>query len=352
MSMKALSALGYDRFSRYLENVARANELSETLDPMSLVARNFNVTPSLQQVLADKLTEDTSWLGNINIALVDEMKGEKLGLGLDGKIVSSRTDTNLADRATKSVWYLDSNLYETRDTHFDTNLTYHQIDFWAKFPDFEARIARHLLEAQRADRIKIGFNGTSHAANTNRDLNPLGQDVNIGWLERMRISAPENVLDNGADPAKVTFGSHATADFKTLDALVVSAVNEMISPWHRQRTDLVVLVSNDLLEDKYFDQYNIIQPPSEQLAAQAIDLQRRIGRHQAKVVPWFPAGAVFVTFEKNLSIYEQSGSRRRSIKDEAKRSRFENYESFNEDYVVEDYDAAVLIEKIEEKNAA
>jgi P2 family phage major capsid protein len=350
--MKALSTLGYDRFSRYLENVARANQLSETADPIMLMSRNFTVEPSLQQVLVDKQTEDTSWLGNVNIALVDEMKGEKLGLGLDGKVVSSRTDTKVADRQPKSVWYLDSNLYETRDTHFDTYLTYAQIDHWAKFPDFEARIGKHLVEAQRADRIKIGFNGRAHSPNTDRVANPLGQDVNVGWLERMRISAPENVLDSGKNATKIVFGDHASADFKTIDAMVISGVNAMIAPWHRQRTDLVVLISNDLLEDKYFDLYNIAQPPSEKLATQALDLQRRIGRYPAKVVPWFPAGTILVTFEKNLSIYEQTGSRRRSIKDEAKRSRFENYESFNEDYVVEDYDAALLIEKIEEFSPA
>lgn len=352
MTMQSLSPLGYERFSRYLEKVFAANELGDVIDPIARAARTFTVEPSIQQILIDKQSEDTSWLGNVNIALVDEMKGEKLGLGLDGKVVSSRTDTNAGDRQPKSLWALTSNEYETRDTHFDTYLTYKQIDYWAKFSDFEARIGRHLIEAQRADRIKIGFNGRAHVPNTDRLANPLGEDVNVGWLERMRLSAPEQVLDSGADANKITFGTHATADFKTVDALVISAVNELIPSWHRQRTDLVALVSNSLLEDKYYDLYNVAQPPSEKLATQALDLQRRIGRHPAKVPPWFPAGSILVTFEANLSIYEQSGSRRRSIKDEAKRSRFENYESFNEDYVVEDYEAAVLIEKIEEKNAA
>jgi P2 family phage major capsid protein len=349
--MKALSNLGIDRLSAYLERVAEINQLATGRDAFSTAARTFVVEPSVQQVLIDKLGEDTSFLGLVNIELVDELKGEKLHLGLDGRIVSSRTDVLANPRVPKSIWSLDDDKYECRDTHFDTFLTYAQIDKWAKFADFELRIGKHLLEAQRADRIKIGFNGKSHAAATDRVVNPLGQDVNIGWLERMRLNAPERVMDSGADPNKVTFGSHATADYKTLDALVISAVSELIEPWHQQRTDMVVLVSRDLLEDKYFDQYNIIQPASEILATQVIDLQRRLGRYPAKVVPWFPAGTIAVTFLKNLSIYEQTGSRRRKFDDNAARSRYDNFESFNEDYVIEDYEAMCVVEKIEEKNA-
>jgi P2 family phage major capsid protein len=348
--MKALSNQGFDRFSAYLENVADMNNLPGAADPFAATQRNFVVEPSVQQVLVDKITEDTSILGGVNIRLIPEMIGDKLGLGLDGKIVSSRTDVNANPRATKSLWALDDDKYQCRDTHFDTHIKYSDIDYWAKFPDFETRISAMLIEAQRADRIKIGFNGLAHNANTDRALAPLGQDVNVGWLERLRLNAPQNVVDSGADPLKVTFGSHATADFKNIDALVVNAVNSLIQPWYRNRNDLVVLVSNDLLEDKYFDIYNVAQPASEQLATQSIDLQRRLGRHQAQVAPWFPNGTIAVTFLKNLSIYEQEGSRRRKIDDNAARSRFDNFESFNEDYVIEDYDAMCMVEKIEEKN--
>lgn len=349
--MKALSTLGYDRFSRYLERVAELNELPESVDPITSAARTFAVAPSIQQVLVDKMTENTGFLSGVGIFIVPEIKGEKLGLGLDGKIVSSRTDVLAAARAPKSLWSLDSTMYECRDTHFDTYLTYAQIDMWAKFPDFELRISKQLIEAQKADRIKIGFNGIAHAPNTNRALNPLGQDVNVGWLERLRLNAPQNVIDSGGVANEVSFGSHPAADFKTLDALVISAVNELVAPWHVNRTDLVVLVSRDLLEDKYFDLYNIAAPATEQLATQVLDLQRRIGRYPAKVVPWFPAGTIAVTFIANLSIYEQQGSRRRKMDDNAARSRFDNFESFNEDYVIEDYDAMCLVENIVEKNA-
>jgi P2 family phage major capsid protein len=351
--MKALSRQGRDRLSQYFDRIEEANHLSTG---QVATGQAFSVEPTIQQRLIDKQTESTDLLSAINIELVDEIKGEKLGLSLDGRVISSRTNVANADRQTKSVWLLDDDQYECRDTHFDTHLTYAQIDRWAKFPDFEARISKHLVEAQRADRIKIGMNGIAHATTTDRSANPLGQDVNIGWLERQRINNSARVLDSGAVSTEVSFGTRKNAqgtrvtDFANLDALVIALANEMLDSWHVNRTDLVALVGRDLLGDKYFGLYNQVQPPSEILATRAIDLTHQIGRYPAKIVPWMPNGTVIVTYLKNLSIYEQSGSRRRKFEDKSSRSRYDTFESFNEDYVIEDYGAMAMAEKIVELN--
>ena len=54
-----------------------------------------------------------------------------------------------------------------------------------------------------------------------------------------------------------------------------------------------------------------------------------------------------ITRLDNLSIYWQEGTRRRTIVDNAKRDRIENYESSNEAYVVEDHGAMAVVENIE-----
>jgi len=63
-------------------------------------------------------------------------------------------------------------------------------------------------------------------------------------------------------------------------------------------------------------------------------------------VPYFPANAMMITRTDNLSIYWQEGTQRRHIEEVPKRDRIENYESANEDYVVEDYAAGCVIENI------
>ncbi|MGJ0639192.1 P2 family phage major capsid protein, partial [Xenorhabdus bovienii] len=57
--------------------------------------------------------------------------------------------------------------------------------------------------------------------------------------------------------------------------------------------------------------------------------------------------ALLISRLDNLSVYYQEGTRRRSVLDNPKRDRIENYESVNEAYVVEDYRGVALIENIE-----
>ncbi len=98
------------------------------------------------------------------------------------------------------------------------------------------------------------------------------------------------------------------------------------------------------------DKYSL--PPSEQLAADLVISQKRIGGLQGMDVPYFPDNAIMVTSLTNLSIYWQNGARRRYVTENPKRNRIENYESTNEAYVVEDFGAGCLIENIELSPAA
>lgn len=308
-------------------------------------AESFAVEPSVQQTLESKIQESSEFLGRINMVGVDELKGEKLGLGVSGPI-AGRTDVSANDRSPRDLTDLAANGYECVSTEFDTFLPWAKLDAWAKFPDFQTRVRNAIVRQQALDRIMIGFNGTSAAAATDRGTNPLLQDVNIGWLEKYRTDAPARVLSEvAAASGEVTVGE--TGDYTNLDALVFDAVNEMVEPWYRESTDLVAIMGRQLLADKYFP---LIQShagtPTE---AQALDMlvsQKRVGGLQAVRAPFVPDGMVFITSLENLSLYWQQGSRRRYIKDKPERKRVENYESSNDAYVVEDYGFGCLVENI------
>ena len=47
------------------------------------------------------------------------------------------------------------------------------------------------------DLIRIGWNGTSAASVTDRTAHPNLEDVNIGWLQKLRTEAPAQVMDAG-----------------------------------------------------------------------------------------------------------------------------------------------------------
>ncbi|TBU70997.1 phage major capsid protein, P2 family [Phytopseudomonas daroniae] len=324
-------------FNAYLQQLAQLHGVPD-------VTTKFTAAPSVAQTLESRIQESSAFLGSINIYGVGEQSGEKIGLGIDG-VIAGTTDTTVQDRVPHDPSSLDARGYFCTQTNFDTTLRYQKMDQWAKFPDFQARIRDAIIKAMALNRIMIGWNGTSRAATSNKAANPLLQDVNVGWLQKMRLENQARVLKEIVDDSgKIEIG--AGKDFNNIDALVYSMVNELIEPWYQEDNELVVICGRQLLADKYFPIVNKDQPPTEALAADIVISQKRIGNLPAVRVPHFPANGLLVTRLDNLSIYWQEGTRRRTVVDNAKRDRIENYESVNEAYVVEDLGCAAMAENI------
>ncbi|MFX2243211.1 phage major capsid protein, P2 family [Acinetobacter baumannii] len=314
------------------------------LNGVEKVSQKFNVTPTVQQKLEDKIQESSEFLKKINIFLVTEQSGSAVGLGIS-RPIASRTNTDATERQATDPSSMDERFYFCRKTDFDTAIKYQKLDQWAKFKDFYARFRGAIVKRQALDRIMIGFNGISIASNTDINANPLLQDVNKGWLQKMREENPSRVMKSGATQNKITIGK--TGDYKNLDALVMNIVDEMIDDVHQGNPDLVVMCNRKTVSDKYFPLVNKDQENTEKLAADIIISQKRMGGLATYSVPFFPEGIILVTTFDNLSIYVQEGARRRTVIDNPKRDQIENYESSNEDYYIEDLGLACMAENIE-----
>ncbi|MFX1735388.1 phage major capsid protein, P2 family [Paraburkholderia sp. A1RI_3L] len=323
-------------FTAYLTQLQQLNGVADA-------THKFTVAPTVQQTLERKIQESSAFLSSINVMPVNEQEGEKLGLGVGGPIAGT-TDTTKQDRVTTDPGTVDAQNYRCEQTNYDTHITYAKMDAWAKFPNFQTLLRDAIVQRCALDRIMIGFNGVKRAATSDKATNPLLQDVNVGWLQHYRNTAPQRVLDHGKVEGKVTLG--VDGDYANLDALVFDAVSSLLEPWYSEDTQLVVICGRKLLHDKYFPIVNATQPPTERIAADLIMSQKRIGNLPAVRVPSFPPNALMVTRLDNLSIYYQEGARRRSIVDNAKRDRVENYESSNDAYVVEDFGAGCVVENI------
>lgn len=325
-------------FNGYLSQQAKINGVDS-------VEVKFTVAPTPQQKLESAIQESSGFLKKINIIPVDEAEGEAILLGVNGP-TAGRTNTGAnTPRQPRDVSGLNKDTYSCKKTNFDSAFPYAKLDAWAKFPDFQPRLSGSIAERQGLDRIMIGFNGTSVAVDTNLSTNPLLQDVNIGWLQKVRIAAPERVLDEGDTAGKVTVGP--TGDYKTLDGLVFDAI-QMLDPWHRKRPDLVVIVDRALLHEK---QLKAVEKGAasnqEENAADEIVNKGRLGGLPIEDAPFFISGGVLITTLSNLSIYYLASARRRHLKDEPEYDRVADYQSSNEAYVVEDLGLIALVENIE-----
>lgn len=323
-------------FNQYRADMAKLNGADNA-------AEQFTVAPSVEQKLEQRVQESSDFLMNVNSYGVRDLKGEKIGLSV-GTTIASRTDTTQSDRVPTDPTALDNVEYECKKTDFDTALRYAKIDQWSKFLEFQTKVRDAIIKQQSRDRLMIGFNGQSAAANTNRAANPLLQDVNIGWLKKLQTNAAARYITEGANAGQIRVG--AGGDYASLDELVYDMRSSLLQPWYARDNSFIACCSSDLLDEKYFP---IIAAhavtPTENEALNRMLSAKKLGGLAPAEVPFCPGRTIFITMlgkqgGSNLSIYWQEGSRRRTIVDNAKRDQIENYESVNEAYELEDYGAA------------
>jgi P2 family phage major capsid protein len=345
-------------FTAYVSQIALLNGVADA-------TTKFSVAPAVEQKLEEKIQESSEFLQQINIVGVPQQSGDKIGVTVT-RPLASRTNTSAGNRRTPTdpTDTTDDGGYFCRQTNYDHAIKYAKLDAWRHKPEFQTLLRDVILKQQGRDRIMIGFNGTSAAAATDVVTNPLLQDVNEGWLHKIRTHAPARVLDDGelsTAPTKAIYiasgvevldsdGTNvatAQADYANLDALAFDALDPL-DPWHRADTDLVVIVGWKLVKDKYL---NLLQGASDtatenEAAHRILTLPKQLAGKRAIIVPFFPEDALLITSLDNLSIYWQEETRRRQVKDEPALDQIENYESVNEDYVVEDYGRSALVENV------
>ncbi|MBV8970876.1 MAG: phage major capsid protein, P2 family [Sphingomonadaceae bacterium] len=327
----------------FTAQVARLNGVEDA-------SQKFTVSPTIQQRVETLIQESSAFLKQVNIVPVTEQSGEVLGIGVGGPI-ASRTNTAVQDRVPADPSSLTSlHIYQCVQTNFDTAIKYAKLDMWAKFPDFQARIRNSIIQRQALDRMMIGFRGTTAApVATTTDLvaHPNLEDVNIGWLQHIRNEAPARNMTGGHTAGTIKVGTTAGDDYRSLDALVYDGI-QLLDPWFREDPGLVAVVGRGLLHDKYFGLIN--DPANDQaidkVALQALMAEKKLGGLPVLIGPYMPPQSILITRPDNLSIYYQTGGRRRTLFDNVKRDQYENFESSNDAYVVEQYPLCALLENI------
>lgn len=337
-------------FNAYVAQIATVNGLDASFAAVPGNLMQFNVNPVVEQKLQANLKITSDFMNRINVIPVPEQQGARVGVGI-ARSMASRTDRASGHGRTPTDPTGSNNIdaYFCKKTDYDYCWSYGLLDAWAHRPEFQTLCRDAVMAQKAADVITIGFNGVNAAVETNRTNYPLLQDVNYGWLYKMRTYAPARCMAHGSlDNAKVYVSDTGSADYTNLDALVMDARQNLLHESFRTATDLVVIVGSDLVHDKYFKIVSDAgDKATEQVARDVILSSKMLGGLPPIQVPFFPANALMITSLKNLSYYWQIGSVRRAIKDNPSFDQIDNFESVNDAFMVEEYGKACLVENIE-----
>jgi len=272
--------------------------------------------------------------------MVSNQQGEAIAIDATGMIAGT-TDTNSQDRAPKDPHVKGGTPYHCQQINFDTSISYAKLDAWAHNPKFKKIVAVQTRKQISTNQIQIGFYGKSRAATSNPTLNQKGKDVAVGWIEKLRTQNEENWLDEGKETGEIRIGEGG--DYLNLD-VAVNDVKQLIDVAFEDDGDLVVIIGSELLaaeKAKFYAEHG--NTPSEKSKIEAKQVIGNYGALAAYKVPNFPSRGILVTSFENLSIYIQKDSVRRRMEDNAKRDRYETYQSQNMDYVIEELGKAAAV---------
>lgn len=327
-------------FNSYVSQIAMLNGVDDA-------KVEFSVDPAIAQKLHEKVQLSSEFLNSINQLTVPQQEGQKVGIVIT-RSIAGRTDTSNGNRRNPgNPTDTTGRAFRCEKTNFDTALPYALLDAWAHRPEFQTLIRDAILKRHGLDKMIIGWNGTSVAANTDRAANPLLQDVNKGWIQNVREQAPQQIVSHGdLDANKIYVSATGDADYVNLDALVFDMIENLEEPF-RDDTGLVAICGRDLVHDKYFNLVNAAGDDAEkQIARDVLMSTKKIGGLPAVRVPYFPAGKLAITRLDNLSIYDQENTERRMIMDQPDLDRVADFQSVNEAYVVEENGLFTLAENI------
>ncbi|GKX41641.1 major capsid protein [Pectobacterium carotovorum subsp. carotovorum] len=315
---------------KYAAGLATANGQVDT-------SRFFSLTNPKETQLRNALLQSSEFLSLLpNVMDVDQITGQVVTTGKPGIYTGRKKD----GRFTRPL-SVGGNEYKLVETDSGSYLPYSLLVVWANAgseEEFFQRIQAFSNESFALDMLRVAFNGTSVADDTDPEANPNGEDVNIGWHQIVKTRSAEQIIVDD-----VTIGG-AGADFIGLDAAVTDLVHNCIYEPFRNDPRLIVLASADLIGNDATTMMNRIDRPTEKVAAQLIG--RQIAGRTVYTPPFMPEGRLVVTTLDNLHLYTQGGTRKRKAEWNDDRKRFENNYLRMEGYGVEHDELYAAFDKI------
>lgn len=320
--MKRLTRLEFTRLQKELMDCYASDDLTKT----------FEIEPPIERKILDKVQDSDNFLKKITMSTVTDTKGQALELGVSG-LFAKRTDISKGPRKPRKLGGMEGTEWETAFTEFDVSISYALLDAWARYPDFQQRYMNQVYKTVALNRLLIGWHGKEAAKKTDPETYENGEDVNLGWLGRLKNQKVDHYL-GAAEGEKITLGKGG--DYKNLDTLVFD-LYELIPEAHRTGNE-VAIIGRELLA---FDTNKnlVLNADDPRRKRDAMTMTSSYAGLPVLSASYFPSREVLVTDPLNLHMYTQEGASRRQQKEEPEYNRIAEYMSCNDAYTIADLEA-------------
>ncbi|GGI82182.1 major capsid protein [Shewanella hanedai] len=329
-----LTPLAKTQLIAYCANMAKSYGVDD-------VSQQFSVTEPMERQLKAALLESVRFLALITTMDVDQIKGEVVKVGNYGIATGRKKNGRFfSDQG------VDGHSYELVETDSCAVVTWATLAVWANSGtanQFMQLMSNNATVRFALDLLRIGFNGTSIAIDSDPVANPMGEDVNKGWHQIVKEKAPDQIVTDEIYFNPDAEGVLKEGEYKTLDAIVTELKNSLIHTSLRNDPRLVVLVGSDLTATAQTKMMNLADKPTERVAAQKMD--QNIGGLPAYTPPFFPGKRITVTLLSNLHIYTQRGTRHRKSENVEDRKQHEDKYWRQEGYAIEEFEGYASIDE-------
>lgn len=316
-----------EKFNQYLEYLSTSLKLDHKGN-----LKSVSLNDELEKQFFHRLQEN-SFFGLINIIKSTNSEGNTLGLQLP---IPSTADTAGGIAREAGNGYISPfQSFKCQQINIDTAVSYAKLDHLADYldKDFNQMLERYLDKQILLALLMVGWNGERSQKTSDPQTYQLAQDVAKGWITKIKENRPNQVITGAS------VGNEQT--YPNLNKLVKSGLEKMGNPY--RAGELVAICGREIITNQIRFCYADLVGEYQPLITMSL---KSIGGLKTISMPYFPADSILITRLDNLSLYVQTGTIRKSLLDNPRLDRWEQYQSMNLDFIIEDYNCVALIENI------
>ena len=306
------------------------------------VSTEFTVVQRIAQTMQLDVTNANDFLSLINLWGVVDLDGDKVLVGVTPGM-GKRTDlSGDGERKPTKNLVLGDKTYHLTKSEYDTAIGFGTINAWASFPQLAPMWSTQCNKSEASAIILSAWYGETEEEFTNPVAYPNGEDLKIGFFQRLRdYKEGSQILLQGSTANEIRIG--AGGDFANLDTAAY-ACKQLLHKRYRKRKDLVVLVGSALVAQNDVALYEANTVSSEKPGIEKKAVKETFGGMQMMTPDEFPEGGLMVTTLDNMSRYYQITSiRRKTIEKEAKEC-FQNFNTVYDGFFFENEEMAAAFE--------